>query len=197
MRKINGLILAAAFSVLAMHPARAEIELGKPAPALSVAEFDGTTFDTKALKGHVIVMNFWATWCGPCREEMPELSAFNHNYSGQGVSVIGLSVDTRHRKNEAIEVAKAFHIPAAMLDDTKTNGFDVPPYIPVTYIIDKKGVVVARLMPSEKPLTEENLAEIVRPLLEESDKPAVPVAPAPDAKPATDSNLKSGGETQQ
>jgi peroxiredoxin len=166
-------------------PAHAEIEIGKPAPALAVQEFDGTNFDIKTLKGKVVVMNFWATWCGPCREEMPELSAFNRNYSGQGVVVIGLSVDTHHRKNEAIEVAKAYHIPAAMLDETKTSGFDMPSYIPVTYVIDKKGIVQARLMPNERPLTEENLGDIVKPLLEDEAKPA-----SEDAKP-------SGGEAKQ
>jgi thiol-disulfide isomerase/thioredoxin len=195
MGKAFWLLVVTVLFALVIKSAHAEIEIGKAAPALSVKEFDGTDFDIKALRGKVIVMNFWATWCGPCRTEMPELSAFNRNYSGQGVAVIGLSVDTRHRKGEAIEVAKAFRVPAAMLDDTKTSGFDVPPYIPVTYVIDKKGIVVARLIPNEKPLTEETLGDIVKPLLEEDDKPAAPAAAPAAAKPADDA--KSGGETQQ
>ena len=63
------------------------------APALVATALDGQTFDLAKLRGKVVLVNFWATWCAPCRKEMPTLDAFYRRYRAQGFEMIGVSVD--------------------------------------------------------------------------------------------------------
>jgi thiol-disulfide isomerase/thioredoxin len=72
--------LAVAAAILciasAAGPARAAPEIGTPAPALVITELDGNMFDLTKLRGKVVLVNYWATWCAPCRKDMPKLDAF-------------------------------------------------------------------------------------------------------------------------
>jgi cytochrome c biogenesis protein CcmG, thiol:disulfide interchange protein DsbE len=139
--------------------------IGQAAPALIVQELNGHTFDLAAERGKVTIVNFWATWCPPCRKEMPALDAFYKRYHAQGLDMIGLSTDRPHDRSEVAKVMQSFSYPAAMLNDAKSDGFDEPSALPVTYVVDKNGILRARLVPSDKPLTEQTLAAVVMPLL--------------------------------
>ena len=77
-------------------------EVGRPAPSLVASDLNGQTFDLSALRGKVVVVNFWATWCPPCREEMPALNAFYERYHSKGLEMIGLSTD-RARDEFAVD----------------------------------------------------------------------------------------------
>jgi thiol-disulfide isomerase/thioredoxin len=77
----------------AIGPARATPEIGEEAPALVVNALDGTTFDLAKLRGKVVLVNYWATWCAPCRKEMPKLDAFYRRYHARGLEIIGISID--------------------------------------------------------------------------------------------------------
>ena len=73
--------------------ARAAPEIGKAAPELVVIELDGQTFDLAKLKGKVVLVSYWATWCAPCRKDMPKLDAFYRRYHDRNLAMIGISVD--------------------------------------------------------------------------------------------------------
>jgi cytochrome c biogenesis protein CcmG/thiol:disulfide interchange protein DsbE len=159
-------LAAAVLGLAAYGPrARAATDVGQSAPALVVPELDGPVFDLSALRGKVVVVNFWATWCPPCREEMPALNAFYRQYRGLGLEMIGLSADRPRDRSDVSKVMQSFSYPAAMLDDAKTNGFGDPSALPVTYVVDAQGMVRARFTPDEKPVTGETLAAAVVPLL--------------------------------
>jgi len=145
--------------------ALAAAEVGQAAPALVVQELDGQTFDLSALRGKVVIVHFWATWCPPCRKEMPALDAFYRRHHGEGVEMIGLSADRPHDRAEVRKVMRSYRFPAAMLDDAEVDGFGKPNALPVTLVIDGNGVVRASLTPEETPLTEKALADVVVPLL--------------------------------
>jgi peroxiredoxin len=68
-------------------------EVGDPMPAYSAKYLDGKTFDVGAEMGNVLLINVWATWCSPCRFEIPELQALHNKYADRGFKVIGVSVD--------------------------------------------------------------------------------------------------------
>jgi cytochrome c biogenesis protein CcmG/thiol:disulfide interchange protein DsbE len=145
--------------------ARAATDVGQPAPALVVPELDGQAFDLSALRGKVVIVNFWATWCPPCREEMPTLDAFYRRYHGQGLEMIGVSADRSHDRSDVTKVMQSIGYPAAMLDDAKVNDFGTPNVLPMTVVVDRNGVVRAKLIPDRTPVTEKSLSAAVLPLL--------------------------------
>src|SRR5580704_17172136 len=111
-------------AILALIPAPcvfAAVDIGQPAPALVAQELDGQTFDLSAQRGKVVIVNFWATWCPHCREEMPALDAFYRRYHGQGLEMIGVSTDRPRDRSDVTKVMQSYSYPAALLDDAKIN----------------------------------------------------------------------------
>lgn len=136
-------------------------------PALAVTTLAGEEFDLAAHRGHVVLVHFWATWCVPCIREMPALEVFYGHYRARGVEVIALSQD---RTRDIDAVHQMMHhmkmtYPVAMAHNASRNGFGDQSALPVTFVVDAKGVVRAELRPDTQPVTEENLARIVDPLL--------------------------------
>lgn len=160
---------------VALPVARAAPAAGQTAPALVVQTLDGANFDLSQHRGHVVIVNFWATWCPPCRDEMPVLDAIAGRYADRGVEIIGVSVDRRGDRKAVGEVMRAYHYPAGLLDDAKVNGFGAPRALPVTYVVDAEGTVRSVLLPGRGALTAEMLEGAITPLL--------PAAPPADEAP--------------
>ncbi|HSC48495.1 MAG TPA: TlpA disulfide reductase family protein [Gammaproteobacteria bacterium] len=151
-------------ALLCLPPALA-LDTGDAAPALELAQLDGKPFDLAAFKGHVVVLNLWATWCEPCRKEMPALDDFYKKYRERGVVVFGLSEDDTDAAGEVRATMAAFSYPAALARGAHDNGFHMPRALPLTYVIDATGVIRAKLWPGGTQVTEENLEKAVEPLL--------------------------------
>jgi len=149
----------AAIMFLAASTASAE------APVLVVPTLAGGVFDLGALKGHVVIVNFWATWCVPCRTEMPMLSDFYQHHHTEGVEMIGLSVDRAQDLPLVRKLAATVRYPIAALGDASRNNFPATNALPVTYLIDGQGIVRARLTPEQDSVTEQSLLALVKPLL--------------------------------
>jgi cytochrome c biogenesis protein CcmG/thiol:disulfide interchange protein DsbE len=162
-----GVLAFAGFSPLAC----AATAIGQPAPSLVVQELDGQTFDLGAVRGKVVIVSFWATWCPPCRAEMPVLDAFYRRYHGQGLEMIGLSADRPHDRSDVSKVMQSFSYPAAMLDDAKVNDFGTPGTLPMTVVIDGQGMIRAQLTPDQTAVTEKSLSAAVLPLLQQKSAP--------------------------
>lgn len=164
---------AAALALAAAAGAARAPEVGQPAPALVAAQLDGRVFDLASLRGKVVIVNFWATWCAPCRAEMPLLDSFYQRYHAQGLELLGVSVDDASDRAEVVRVMQKFSYPAALGASAKVNGFGPPLAVPVTWIIDRAGVLRARLFAGTA-VTEQSLSQSVLPLL---PHPAAPTAP--------------------
>ena len=81
---------------------------GAPAPALTGTLFDGTRFSLADHAGNVVMLNFWATWCAPCREEMPALDAYYRRHRGEGLELIAISMDSPKDEAKAREFMRAY-----------------------------------------------------------------------------------------
>src|SRR5262245_59748626 len=162
---VCALTVVAGVLLTARAVAGAPLGVGEPAPALVVPLLDGrTTFDLAKERGKVVIVNFWATWCSPCRAEMPRLDAFYQRYHGRGVALLGLSVDDANDRAAVAQVMRHFSYPAALAASARVNGFGEPVAVPLTWIIDAHGVVRARLVAGSA-VTEQALEQAVAPLL--------------------------------
>lgn len=158
----GGALLAAPGAARAASPG-----VGQPAPQLIVPQLDGHEFNLAKLRGKVVLVNVWATWCSPCRVEMPTLNAFYRRYHSRGLDLLGLSIDEAPDAAQVRQVMRQFSYPGALASAARVDGFGDPVAVPITYVIDSKGVIRAQLQ-AEGPsgVSERALEEAVLPLLE-------------------------------
>ena len=152
--------LAAAYA-----PACAAPKIGKAAPALIVAQLDGKTFDLAKLRGKVVLVNYWATWCAPCRKDIPKLDAFYRHYHAKGLDMIGISVDDPHDLAKVRKVMASLAYPVAMLKGVTVDGFGPPDGVPITWIVDVNGTIRDHMID----VRDELLDGLVVPLLPHRD----------------------------
>jgi peroxiredoxin len=145
-------------------------QVGQTAPALKVPELDGRHFDLAGLRGKVVIVNFWATWCSPCRAEMPVLDAFYHAHHAEGLELLGLSIDDPGDRAEVQRVMHQYSFPAALMSQSQENGFGAPVAVPFTYVIDSTGVIRGRIPPGANVITPKLLTQVVAPLLPHAAK---------------------------
>jgi thiol-disulfide isomerase/thioredoxin len=143
--------------LLSAVTAFASPRVGRPAPAFVGQTLDGQTFDLAGLRGHVVLVNLWATWCPPCRAEMPMLDGYALAHSGEGLVLVGLSADRHRDLGEVRKAMQGLHYRAALLADAQTNGFGSPSTLPITYVIAADGAIKAVLSPADAPLTAAQL----------------------------------------
>jgi thiol-disulfide isomerase/thioredoxin len=156
--------LAVALTSMCALGADAPPRVGEHAPQLIVQTLAAHVFDLAALRGKVVIVNFWASWCSPCRAEMPQLDAFYRRYHAHGVELLGLSIDEAQDRDAVVGIMKSFSYPAALAVAAKVNDFGPPVAVPMTWIIDAQGIVRARLLAGNA-VTEQSLEQTVLPLL--------------------------------
>jgi cytochrome c biogenesis protein CcmG, thiol:disulfide interchange protein DsbE len=135
--------------------------LGEVAPPLVLTDLDGKTFDLAKLRGKVVLINYWATWCEPCKVELPTLNAFFQRYHDRGLEIIGISVDFKSDIAKVPKTAKELAYPVALLSAINDNGFGPPEGVPLTYVIDAEGVVRDKFVAAPDKL----LHDVVVPML--------------------------------
>jgi peroxiredoxin len=121
-------------------------EPGSRAPEYAAASLDGGVVRLADLKGRPVLLNFWATWCAPCREEIPDLAALDGRHRGAGLRVVGVSLDAADAAEEVRRFAAARQIPYTLLrdpDDRAGAVFGLAA-LPATFLFDREGVLVFR-----------------------------------------------------
>ena len=116
-----------------------------PEPELELTDLTGTKQKLSSLRGRIVVLNFWATYCLPCREEMPALATIQNRYGPYGVQVIGAAADLVDDKRDVLEFIKKTKVNFPVwLEATNVDlqRFTLGPALPGTAIIDREGKIV-------------------------------------------------------
>lgn len=160
----------------------------KPVPisddaVLALKDLTGANQSLANLRGRVVVLNFWATWCEPCKKEMPDLSAIQNDYAAMGVQVIGAAGDAATDSAKVLKFIRAFKVNFPVWLGASTNDmkrFGVGEVLPATVIINREGKIVYREIGIVKPV---ELRKLLDAIVLSSVKEAEKVAKAQKAKP--------------
>ena len=139
-------------------------QVGKPAPPLDAKLLDGTSFSLASETGKVVIVNFWATWCKPCRAEMPVFNDYFHDHRAEGLVVLGIGIQSD--KKTVKKVMDAFSYPAALAGDASFNGYGQVRRVPLTFVIDRHGILCKRDWYGDPGIDRSLLEKVVTPLLQ-------------------------------
>ncbi len=132
-------------------------------PDFSLPTLDGNNFDTSNQQGRVLLINFWATWCAPCRVEIPDLIALQEELGSEKFDVLGISIDQDDPKyvKEYVE-SMNINYPVLIDDGEVADGFGGVYALPTTFVVDKTGKITHRtigIFPIEK--AKKELVEMI------------------------------------
>jgi len=139
-------------------------QVGAPLPEIKVDSLGGKTIDVASYRGRVLLLDVWASWCGPCKQELPMLDAMAKRLKGQGIDVLAVSVDQERANVEkflkghghwALTIA---HDPAGAIAERLQ-----PDKMPTSYVVDRSGIVRyvnAGFVPDDAAIIERRLLEV-------------------------------------
>ncbi len=148
------------FTSLATHIAE-----GTPAPALEARLLDGSTTTLSDQRGKVVIVNFWATWCAPCRAEMPALDAYYRKHRDEGLVVLAVSMDDPKDEAKVRQVMKPFAFDAAYGNKSNIKGYERIWRLPLTFVVDRSGTLRKVDWYGDPGLDDASLEKTVTPLL--------------------------------
>jgi peroxiredoxin len=145
---VKFVLAALAAATLACTGASAR-SVAKPAPAFELPDLSGGKVSLTSLQGKVIVLDFWATWCGPCIAEIPDYKDFWSKNRSRGVEVIGVVLESGEPQ-EIVDFVREHQIPYRQLlgDDKVAEAFGADQGLPTTLVIDGKGVIRSKTLGS-------------------------------------------------
>jgi len=164
--KIKNCVLGLMFSVVAATSLASSGLMGQAAPDFALKSSTGENLRLSEFRGDVVMINFWATWCGPCRQEMPLLDELYQRYERVGFSLLGVNIDDDSRKAMTMISDLGVNFPV-LFDSTKAVSklYQVDA-MPVTVIVDRDGKV-RHVHQGYKPGYEDKYLDEIRSLLRE------------------------------
>lgn len=133
-------------------------------PALIGKTVDGKNFNLTEKRGNVVIVNFWATWCAYCKQEMLVLDKIYQDYKSQGLEIVEISIDEKQNYQKVLKHAASKDHVNLMINDVKKNDFGYPEGVPDSYVINRKGKLVAAIDFNEKPINKKTFEDILKPL---------------------------------
>ena len=138
------LLLAVAGLLLFTQPAAAILQKGDKAPAIKLTTTSGQPVTLSNYKGYVLVMDFFATWCIPCKESIPHMNSLNRKFGKQGLQILGVSVDEGGEREVKDFIAdRKISYPVAVAGEDLQTDYGLRS-IPTIYLINKKGIVAEK-----------------------------------------------------
>jgi peroxiredoxin len=140
-RQLLGFGAAGAALALGLPTAQASIATASPAPDFTLKSLAGPNLRLQEQRGKVVLLNFWATWCGPCREEMPQLNKLYEKYRPSGFTLLGVNVDEDSRNAAGIAGQMGVSFPVLLDSDKRVAKLYDLSSMPSTVLIDRDGRV--------------------------------------------------------
>ena len=173
-------IAALAFGVVWLQSAKYEpLTVGKPAPDFVLPDLADRTVRLSDYRGKVVFLNFWATWCKPCREEMPSMEVLYKNFEKDGFVVLAVSIDRVTTKKDIPPFIKSMNLTFPVLVDSwgQTDKRYKLMGVPETYIIDQHGVLREKVI-GPRDWTRLDSLNVVRNLLKTAPQSARTTPPS-------------------
>ncbi len=148
--------IIAALSALALACPVSAADVGLPAPAFSLPSVKGDPVALDKLRGKVVYVDFWASWCGPCRRSFPWMNEMQQKYGGKGFVVVGVNVDKKRTDADKFLVQNPANFTIAFDEAGTTPAAYAVKGMPSSYLIDGTGKIVY----VERGFTDENKAQI-------------------------------------
>ena len=118
---------------------------GKPAPDFTLQSLEGKNIQLSGYKGQAVLLNFWATWCGPCKIEMPWFVELQKEYGPQGLQIVGVAMDDASKEDITKFVKEmGVNYPILIGKENVGNDYGGVNVLPTTFFIDRDGKIVAR-----------------------------------------------------
>ncbi len=116
---------------------------GSPAPSYEAANMQGDTVSLESLRGNVVLLNMWATWCAPCRQETPFLQELFERHEGEGFRIVGASMDAGNAADQVEMFTEEYGVTYTVLLDPQMRAMDSYQVLglPATFLIDREGVL--------------------------------------------------------
>jgi peroxiredoxin len=177
---IAGLILVAMFMVVWLQSSKYEpLTVGKPAPDFQLPDLNEKDIRLSDYRGKVVFLNFWATWCKPCREEMPSMEVLYKNFEKDGLVILAVSIDRVTTKKEIPPFVKSLNLTFPVLVDSwgQTDKRYKLMGVPETYIIDREGTLREKVIGPRDWTRLDNL-QILTQLIKQGSQSAQSAPPA-------------------
>lgn len=117
--------------------------VGAPAPEYTASNLQGDSVSLSSLRGQVVLVNLWATWCAPCRHETPYLQSLSQEHGDEGLTIVGISMDTRDARDQVEEFVREYGVTYHVLVDPQMRGMDTWHVLglPASFLIDREGTL--------------------------------------------------------
>lgn len=143
IRTMTATVLAAATVACARSDAPAPPRMGSPVPSYEAVDLQGEMVSLESLKGQVVLLNMWATWCAPCRQETPFLQELYEQHEAEGFRIVGASMDTGSAADQVEMFKEEYGVTYTILLDPQMRGMDSYQVLglPATFLIDREGIL--------------------------------------------------------
>lgn len=166
MKGLKTILLGALFGILSASSLAASDLAGKTAPDFALRSSSGENLRLSEYRGDVVMINFWATWCGPCRQEMPLLDDLYARYERVGFSLLGVNIDDDSRRAMEMISELGVNFPVLFDERKEVSKLYQVEAMPVTVLVDREGTV-RHIHHGYKPGYEEKYLTEIRSLLRE------------------------------
>lgn len=138
-------------ALLATSGAQAVPEIDAPAPTLKGTLFSGQAFDLAAMRGKVVLVNFYSSYCKFCAYEIGLLEAFYEEHRKDGFEVVAVGVDDVSDRERVQHILGMYHLPGVLAEDLTENGFARRYPTPTAFLVDRSGVLRYRMTGAKQP----------------------------------------------